>query len=81
MGDSALLTYPCVLNVFVLFMSSRIILQLLACTINIVTIVICAARYVIYVENVLECLGLSYVIRKCSVDSYKGWAKNRTKID
>ncbi len=42
---------------FVLFMSSRIILQLLACTINIVTIVKCAARYVIYVENVLECLG------------------------
>ncbi len=57
MGDSAILTQPCVLNVFVLLMSSRIILQLLACTINIVTIVKCVAGYVIYLDNVLECLG------------------------
>ncbi len=53
-------------------MSSRIILQSLACTINIVTIVKCVAGYVIYADNVLECLGLSYVIRKCNVDEYKG---------
>jgi hypothetical protein len=29
----------------------------------------------VFVQNVLECLGISCFVRKCNADGYKRWAK------